>query len=130
MFCSRAPHAISHLSKIQKLLERINLEIEEVLRLVTVLGSTERVHGGQRTNTAKNVTTGTVIDSPELITLKLCTPKSMLVKHDGRANKFREDVNNAMFFFGKHILFCPRDLCTRQTGYILGHNKTQAIIVF
>lgn len=93
------------LNEIQKLFERMKLDMEEVQRLVVFLGANRLDQGGLRADTwilneavgsvigaseriTRNGAVGTAIDASERITLKLCILTPMPAKRDGRVNDF------------------------------------------
>ena len=78
------------LDEIQKLLERTKLDMEQVQHLVAVIRSNGFTQSSLKTNNVmQNETVGTIINSPESITSKMCNFAPMFAKHDGKAKRQR-----------------------------------------
>jgi len=61
---------------------------------------------------------------------RLCALAPCLAKREGRASNYSEDPNSSNFVFGQRVRAWPKNSRSNRDGYIIGHTKTQATILF
>jgi len=109
-------------AKVEEILDRINADMNEIRALLGI-----NVSAGTQVGWAPGSPTQ-VAEASKIS--RLCALAPRLAKREGRASNYSEDPNSSNFVFGQRVRAWPKNSRSNHDGYIIGHTKTQATILF
>ena len=109
-------------AKVEEILDRINADMNEIRTLLLI-----DVPAGTQVDWAQASPTQ-VSQASKVSRLRALAPR--LAKREGRASNYSKDPNSSNFVFGQRVRAWPKNSRSNRDGYIIGHTKTQATILF